>query len=335
MQLIALLLIGFSIFSAILLIVGNLAQQPEPQQFSSKLAGFVLISSLAVIQWFNLQFINAPTSQVFSAVYIALLYCIAPSFYFYSRRLLSAEIQISYWQVLHLIPLLFSYFIPQQWALPLAFFIGSGYLVWLARAIYFLRNQRQRFKLEILALAGFFCIAIGVIVLGFVWPLVTETTFIISYSILIGLAFFATVLTLLSFPSITVDVVEAVQAAYVESTLKNVDRKKAISHLGQLMEQEKLYTLESLSLAMLAEQLQLNSHQLSELINTEFQQGFSKYIRQHRTEAAKGLLISEPESSVLSIGLSVGFSSQSNFYTAFREIVGMAPGQYRKQFLKQ
>jgi hypothetical protein len=36
----------------------------------------------------------------------------------------------------------------------------------LARAIYFLREQRQRFKLEILALAVFFSIAIGV---GFTW----------------------------------------------------------------------------------------------------------------------------------------------------------------------
>jgi len=334
MQLIALLLIGFSIFSAILLIIGNFVQQPEPQKLSSKLAGFVLISSLAVIQWLNLQFIIAPSSLVFSADYIALLYCIAPSFYFYSRRLLCVNIQFNYWQFLHLFPLFSSYFIPQQWALPLVFFIGSGYLLWLARAIYFLRNQRQRFKLEILALAGFFCIAIGVIVLGFIWPMVTETTFIISYSILIGLAFFATVLTLLSFPSITVDVVEAVQAAYVESTLKNVDRKKIMAHLSQIMDTEKLYTLESLSLSMLAEQLQLNSHQLSELINTEFQQGFSKYIRQYRVEAAKELLISEPVSSVLSIGLSVGFSTQSNFYTAFRDIVGMPPGQYRKQFLK-
>jgi AraC-like DNA-binding protein len=42
----------------------------------------------------------------------------------------------------------------------------------------------------------------------------------------------------------------------------------------------------------------------------------------------------EPESSVLSIGLSVGFSTQSNFYTAFRDIVGLAPGQYRKQLQK-
>jgi AraC-like DNA-binding protein len=34
---------------------------------------------------------------------------------------------------------------------------------------------------------------------------------------------------------------------------------------------------------------------------------------------------------VLSIGLCVGFTSQSNFYEAFREIEGSTPGQYRKR----
>jgi AraC-like DNA-binding protein len=334
MQLIALLLIGFSLFTAILLVIGNLLQQSGPQPISSKLAGFFLVSCLAGIQWLNLKFVITPSFLVFSPVYTTLLYCIAPSFYFYSRQLLTAEIKLSYWQIFHVFPLFFSWLIPTQWALPLVFLIGSGYLLWLARVIYFLRKQRLRFKLEILALAGFFAIAIGVIMLGFIWPMVSETTFIHSYSILIGLAFFAAVLTLLSFPSIAVDVAEAAQAVYAESTLKNIDRKKTIAHLSQLIEQERIYTLESLSLSMLAEQLELNSHQLSELINTEFQLGFSKYIRQYRIEAAKKLLLDEPESSVLSIGLSVGFSTQSNFYTAFREIVGIAPGQYRKKFIK-
>lgn len=331
MHLIAQLLIGFSLFTAILLIIGNSIQQFELQQFSSKLAGFVLIICLAAIQWLNLTFILDPSIHIFSPVYIALLYCVAPSFYFYSRWILTAEVQFSQWQIIHVFPLFICWFIPTKVSLPLAFFIGSGYLLWLARAVYLLRNQRQRFKLELLALAVFFSIAVSVILLGFIWPLVTDSSFIVVYSILIGLSFFAAILTLLSFPTITVDVVEAAQAAYAETTLKNIDRKKVLEQLSQLMEQEKLYTHENLSLTLLAEQLQLNSHQLSELVNTEFQQGFSKYIRHYRIEAAKKLLLDEPASSVLSIGLSVGFSTQSNFYTAFRDIVGLAPGQYRKQ----
>lgn len=330
MHLLALLLIGFSIFTAILLIAGNILHQVESQQLLSKLAGFTLIISLASIQWLNLQYILGKIDYVYSSLYVMLLYCISPVFYLYSRQILTAKTNFSPWLLLHVLPVIFSFAIPLQGALPVVFLIGSGYLLWLGRAVYSLRNQRQRFKLELLALAVFFSIAIGVVLLGFIWPLVSKSTFIISYSILIGLAFFAAALTLLRFPSITAEVAEAARVTYAESTLKNIDCKKILTQLTQLMQQEKLYTLESLSLNLLAEQLQLTSHQLSELINTEFKQGFSKYIRQYRIDEAKRLLIVEPESSVLSIGLSVGFSTQSNFYTAFRDIVGMAPGQYRK-----
>jgi AraC-like DNA-binding protein len=170
-------------------------------------------------------------------------------------------------------------------------------------------------------------------VLGFIVPLLNELDFVVGYSILISLAFFAITLTLLRFPSITTDVLEAVQAVYAESTLKNIDKPAVLAKLDALMTQDKLYTLENLNLELLAEQLELSQHQLSELINTEFQQGFSRYIRQYRIDEAKKLLLAEPNASVLSIGLSVGFNSQSNFYAAFRDIVGVAPGQYRKNHI--
>ncbi|WP_031432995.1 AraC family transcriptional regulator [Methylomarinum vadi] len=330
MLLLALLSIGFSLFTAALLIIGNLLQHSATQPLSGKLAGFVLVVALAGLQALHLHFI-VDSDPFFSPLYIGLLYVIAPSFYFYSRRLLTADAAFRPRHILHALPLAAGQLLPINWTMPTAFVIGSGYVLWLAAVVYALRQQRRRFKLELLALAAFFFIATGVIVLGFIWPLLTTDTFIVSYSMLISLAFFAAVLTLLRFPSIESDVAEAAQASYAESTLKNIDRQAVLQQLQKLMQEDKIFTLESLNLAMLAEQVQLTSHQLSELINSEFQQGFSHYIRQHRVEEAKKLLLDEPQASVLSIGLAVGFSTQSNFYTAFRDIVGIAPGQYRKQ----
>lgn len=330
MPIIPLLFIGFSLGTAALLIAGNLLQKQEPFRFTSKLAGFFLIAGLAAIQCLHLGYLLGQSAGVDSVVYLLLLYCIAPCFYFYSRRLLIAAADYSWLDILHSLPLLFCLTLPYNLALPFAFIVGSGYLLWLAKTVYFLRGQRQRFHLELLALGTLFAIAIAVILLGFIWPLLSKADFTNAYSVLIGLAFFAVALTLLRFPSITADVSEAVQAAYAESTLKNVDKAAMLSRLNALMHEDKLYTLETLNLAMLAEQLGLNQHQLSELINTEFHQGFSRYIRQQRIEEAKRLLLSDPNASVLSIGLSVGFSTQSNFYAAFRDITGVAPGQYRK-----
>jgi AraC-like DNA-binding protein len=137
--------------------------------------------------------------------------------------------------------------------------------------------------------------------------------------------------TVIRFPNISTEVNEAAQAAYAISTLKNEDTNALELKLKQLMEVEKLYSQETLSLSLLADQMKINTHQLSELINTRFEKSFSQLVREYRIEEAKRLLIEEPKSSVLSIGLSTGFTSQSNFYTAFREITGTPPGNYRKQ----
>ncbi len=330
MPVIALLFIGFSLGSAALLIVGNILQQQNAPACTAKAAGFLLLLGLASIQSLHLGVLLHLFDSFHSMVYVVLLYGIAPSFYFYSRQLLIVNSHYRWRDLLHILPFILCFALPYRWAVPAAFLMGSGYLLWLAKVVYFLRAQRQRFRLELLALGTLFVIAVAVLVLGFIVPLLDETDFIVGYSILIGLAFFAVTLTLLRFPTITADVSEAVQAAYTESTLKNIDKAAVLAKLDVLMKQDKLYTLENLNLELLAEQLALSQHQLSELINTEFQQGFSRYIREHRIDEAKRMLLAEPNASVLSIGLSVGFSSQSNFYAAFRDIVGMAPGQYRK-----
>jgi AraC-like DNA-binding protein len=332
MQIAFLLFIGFSLGAAALLIVGNILQRQEPLRCASKLAGFLLVAGLAGIQSLHLGLLLNRFDGVHSTLYLVLLYGIAPCFYFYSRQLLIAEVSYRWLDALHAMPLLSSLVLPYHLALPAAFLVGSGYLLWLAKIVHGLRKQRQRFHLELLALGTLFVIAVAVLVLGFIWPLLNETDFISGYSMLIGLAFFAVTLTLLRFPSIAADVSEAVQAAYAESTLKNVDKQAVLAKLDALMKKDKLYTLETLNLALLAEQLELSQHQLSELINTEFQQGFSRYIRQQRIDEAKKLLLADPNASVLAIGLSVGFCTQSNFYAAFRDMVGMAPGQYRKMY---
>ena len=184
---------------------------------------------------------------------------------------------------------------------------------------------------EILAMAVLFFIALAVISIAFLEYFTESNTFYVLYSILIGSAFFIADLTLLRSPNITTEVKEAAHATYVSSTLKSIDCDNSLQQLHNLMEKEQLYTNENINLTEVAELLQLTPHQLSELINSKLKKGFSRYIREYRINAAKRQLVEEPKASVLSIGLSVGFTSQSNFYNAFREITGTAPGQFRKK----
>lgn len=53
-----------------------------------------------------------------------------------------------------------------------------------------------------------------------------------------------------------------------------------------------------------------------------------KYVRQQRIKRAKQLL-KQKQFSIVDVAWSYGFSSQSSFTVAFRQIVGVTPGQYR------
>jgi AraC-like DNA-binding protein len=303
----------------------------------SRLAGICLLATLAGLQFAHYQLIIGNSYWIDSPVYILLLFCVAPCFYFFSQQILTTapispnKKQLPFIIFLHFTPTLLGLFMPHNIAQPLAFLIGSAYVAWVALMVYKLREQRNRFKEELLALGIIFFIALIVIIIGFIGYFIDTKTFYFLYAISIGSAFFIADLTLIRSPNITIEVKEAAQATYASSTLKHIDCDKTLANLKQLMDQEKLYIDENINLAEIATMLKLTSHQLSELINTKLNKGFSRFIREYRIAAAKQQLINEPSASVLSIGLSVGFTSQSNFYNAFKEITGMAPGQFRKK----
>lgn len=334
LQNITIFLIGFSLISAILLAVTHFSCSEYKGKLLSRLAGLALLLGLALLQISHFQFLQNGTGFIHTPAYLVLLFTVAPAFYFFSRDLLKVDNTYHPLLIAHAIPLLASFLLPYDYALPLAFFIGTGYVAWLAKIVFSLREQRKRFKLELVALAAMFIVALLVLTLGVALPFISKTLFYTTYATLIGFTFIVAVFTLLRFPNITVEVTEAAQAAYASSTLNNVDGNALELKLRQLMEVDKLYVQEALSLSNLAEQMEISTHQLSELINTRFEKSFSQLVREYRVNAAKDMLINEPKASVLSIGLSTGFTSQSNFYTAFRDITGMAPGNFRKQNLR-
>ena len=104
-------------------------------------------------------------------------------------------------------------------------------------------------------------------------------------------------------PSLIGDLAEAARIKYGTSTLGDVDVEACMKKLEWLMTERKAYLLENLSLASLAAELGISSHQLSELINTRLGMGFSRYVRARRVEAAKALLVSAPSQSILSVSM--------------------------------
>ncbi len=329
-QNIAILLVGYSLFVAIHIALVNFSQGYYQTHGFERIMGMVLLFALGGLQLIHFAYLQYRLLFIHDLLYYVLLFSVAPAFYLFSKPLLFADSHRKFGWALHFLPVLLIPLSPHSLTIPLAFTLGSAYLIWLAHSIYALRNQRSRFKLELWVLSAVFIIAVGVSLLGLgVFPL-HEKWFVALYSVAIGSAFLLVNIVLGRSPQLPTKIVQAARETYAVSTLNQVDCDDKLKRLSVLMKHKQIYQDPELDLPMLAKELAISNHQLSELINIHLGKSFSRYIRECRVSEAKKLLLSKPSISVLSIGLSVGFTSQSNFYSAFREIVGMAPGQFRK-----
>ena len=327
---IALLLCGFSIFSALILALSHFSPSNYPEQTQARYMGIVLVLTLACLQLIHYMYLQTEINFIHSGLYQILLFAVAPTFYLFSRPLLKGPGHFKVSQLIHALPVIVVPWLFSSIALPLAFAVGAGYLLWLMHSLYALRELRDRFHLEITMLGTTFLIALAVLIMGLGLPILSEKLFFSLYASAIGSAFILINLSINLTPKLPIKIVEAASETYATTTLSNVNCEAILNKLSTLMSQDRIYNDPKLDLPTLASQTGLSSHQLSELINTQLGKGFSHYVREQRIEAAQAMLLAEPSASVLSVGLSVGFTSQSNFYDAFREITGMTPGRFRK-----
>ncbi|MCK5726956.1 MAG: AraC family transcriptional regulator [Thiotrichaceae bacterium] len=331
MKTIALLLIGYSLFYGLILSLTHFHCENYKGQKQAQLMGFVLILSLMSLQLAHYFYLMEGSYFIHSHYYVALLYLIAPAFYWFSKPLLKAEEGYSLTSLLwHFLPIGCAFVLPYNSAIALTFIIGGLYLFWLAKNVYALREQSAQLGLERVILVIVFVIAVFALILGLMLPFISEAVFFSFYASSIGIAFFLINMTLSISPQLSTNVTEVARETYATSTLKHIDCDERLKALHQLMQKRKLYEESNLDLHTLSSELSLSSHQLSELMNTQLGKSFSRYLREQRITEAKKQLCEQPSASVLSIGLAVGFPSQSNFYNAFREIVGTTPGKFRQ-----
>ena len=120
-----------------------------------------------------------------------------------------------------------------------------------------------------------------------------------------------------------------IKTRYKKSTLAGVDQNEIESGIDRLMEEERIYQDEELTLARLAERLNLSTHQLSEYLNAQKQISFNDFVNRFRVKEAITLIQEKSDWPVLRIGYEVGFNSKSAFYNAFKKETGKRPTAYR------
>jgi len=334
-DIVLILLIGFSVTTAaILILVYSVMYRNLNKSGLSITCAALLLGCFIVLQLMHLVYILNPNDLFNSKIYSTIALITSPLYLLFVLEYIGGKLRISALWALHLLPILINLFVSNQWSLPLGFLVGTGYSVYCLGELHNLRDARKRFKFEQIALAFFGVVTIALMLLAMFAQLLNAHYFIAGYSLFISFAFLVVITTLLLYPDVAINLNIALENKYAKSTLEKIDKKSMRLKLDSLMQDEKLSRDESLNLSALAKHSGYNSHQISELINTEFGYGVSQYIRQHRVKDARQMLQDEPEASILSIGLAAGFTSQSTFYAAFNQIVGMTPGNFRKAFNK-
>ena len=98
------------------------------------------------------------------------------------------------------------------------------------------------------------------------------------------------------------------------------------------MQEHKPYLNNELTLPMLAEQLEISTNNLSQILNEGFGENFYKFINRYRIEESQRLL-QDPalaHFNILGIAFEAGFNSKATFNKTFKEIVGISPSTFVK-----
>ncbi len=120
------------------------------------------------------------------------------------------------------------------------------------------------------------------------------------------------------------------RSRYEKSKIKKLDLDFILIRIKSLMEEEKIFCDEDLSLNSFAGDLEIEPYQLSQIINEKFNKNFNAYINEFRIEEAKKILIDDKKRSIVSVSYAVGFNSPATFYEWFFKITGFSPSKFRK-----
>lgn len=116
-----------------------------------------------------------------------------------------------------------------------------------------------------------------------------------------------------------------------EDVVESLTRK-----LKQVMETEKNYRDQEISLKSVADQIGTTPHVLSQLLNENLNRNFADFINSYRIEEIKAIL-DEPEGQKKKnwiLAHDAGFNNMTVFYKAFKKYTGMTTNDYRKKIKK-
>ncbi len=118
------------------------------------------------------------------------------------------------------------------------------------------------------------------------------------------------------------------------SRLKDEDVQKISEKLDILLSQNKLFKRSDLSLPVLAAEVGVTPHQLSEYLNRFVKKRFTAFVNGYRVEEAKRLFAADTRTNNIIVARETGFNSDTHFHFVFQNMTGISPGEFRRSAVK-
>ena len=117
------------------------------------------------------------------------------------------------------------------------------------------------------------------------------------------------------------------QKPYSKSGLKDEQADELETLLINLMEKEKLFLDEDLSLPQMAQLLKIHPNYLSQVINERFKRNFNEFVNHYRIEEFKHMVAVEENRKMtfLALAYDCGFNSKASFNNSFKKFTGTTP----------
>ncbi|MDA3928655.1 MAG: helix-turn-helix domain-containing protein [Prolixibacteraceae bacterium] len=120
--------------------------------------------------------------------------------------------------------------------------------------------------------------------------------------------------------------VEKVQLSHLTPQKCEAIQKQLLNYF----EKETPYLNPELNMSLLAEELKIPKHHLTEVLNGVIGKNFFHFVNEYRIEKVK-LELSDPKNlfSIEAIGYECGFNSKSTFFSVFKKLTGLTPAKYK------
>lgn len=340
--------IQLATFAICLLLAGHFLFTDAQRKWPSRLLGlnFLLYAVLSLLMIGRLNHWLGP--MLFVRPVLALL--VGPAFYFFYRSVKQPDAHFSRHDILHLLP---SATIAVLFALdsPLLRFVDAMYIGSCAtyslviahgirhghRSLAHLGSYARvafrwiRFLMTILLISVALDVAIVLEIrsgtpLGQSYALAVVS---VAFLLVCGFTAFA---ALRRYPLLEWLVSLGESVVFERRNELGADQSRQIFARWQaLLEAQELYKVEyGITLGEAAKKLQVPSRQLSNAINQQAGESFSRHLNRRRIEEAKKLFASRPDITVTEAMHAAGFSSKSNFNREFSRITGMTPSAFRE-----